>query len=77
MARVNPRLRVRHRREHEGTLSKNEVHDVDTACVSCRVNPPNCLVEHQQEEAEESGECVVCREALCAFVGVVRNNLEG
>ena len=51
MARVDQCLGEGNRREYEGTLSKDEVHDADPACICRRVNHANCLIQKKEEEA--------------------------
>ena len=77
MARVDQRLCKGYRRECEGTLSKDEVNDADSACICRRVNHANCLIQKKEEEAYEVSQCIVWGEALRALIEVIFENLRG
>ena len=77
MARIDLGLSEGATRAEERSLGEEKVHCMNTAGICSRIHVADGLVEQKEEKANETSEGIVCREALCALVAVVDEELEG
>ena len=75
MTRENIGLGVAHCCANECTLSKHEVHWMNSSSVRCRIDHSNRLIQKKEKEADEASEAVVCGESLRALILVIDDDL--